>query len=268
MYRRAVLRVVVAGPDVDVVAHAVALAAHDQDALGVGLQRRVAVDDVDARLLQRPRPADVRALVEARLELDQADRLLAALGGPDERRHERRVVATCGTRSCLIARTSGSSTACSTKRSTEVDERVVGVVDEDVALADRGEHVGRSSSSPCRRGWVTGVHGGSRSSVKPGSSAICQRSLRSSRPAIVVDLRAPRRAAPRTSCWRRAGLMPALDLDAHDLAEAAPAQLGLDRLEEVVGLVGDLEVGVARDAEDAVVEDLHAREERVEVARR
>ena len=71
---------VVAGADVDVVAHAVALAAHDEDALRVGLQRRVAVDDVHARLLQRARPPDVRALVEARLELHQAHRLLAALG--------------------------------------------------------------------------------------------------------------------------------------------------------------------------------------------
>src|SRR3712207_8921703 len=39
------LRVVVAGPDVDVVAHAVALAPHDEHALGVGLQRRVPVED-------------------------------------------------------------------------------------------------------------------------------------------------------------------------------------------------------------------------------
>ena len=73
-------RVVVARADVHVVAHAVALAAHDEDALRVGLERRVAVDDVHARLLERARPADVRPLVEARLELHEADRLLAALG--------------------------------------------------------------------------------------------------------------------------------------------------------------------------------------------
>jgi hypothetical protein len=76
VYRRA-WRVVVAGADVHVVAHAVALAAHDEHALGVGLQRRLAVDDVHAGLLQRLGPVDVHALVEARLQLDQADRLLA-----------------------------------------------------------------------------------------------------------------------------------------------------------------------------------------------
>ena len=51
------------------------------------------------------------------------------------------------------------------------------------------------------------------------------------------------------------------DLDPHDVAEAASADLELDRLEQVVGLVGDLEVGVARDAEDGALADLHAREE-------
>ena len=55
------------------------------------------------------------------------------------------------------------------------------------------------------------------------------------------------------------------DLEPHDLAEAPAAQLVLDRLEQVVGLVGDLEVGVAGDAEQVVADDLDAREQRVEV---
>ena len=93
------LGVVVAGADVQVVADAVALAAHDEDALGVGLQRRQAVDDVHARLLQRAAPLDVRALVEARLDLDQADGLLAALGGADQRRAPAASRRSCGTRS-------------------------------------------------------------------------------------------------------------------------------------------------------------------------
>ena len=40
-------------------------------------------------------------------------------------------------------------------------------------------------------------------------------------------------------------------LEPHDLAEAAPAQLVLHGAQQVVGLVGDREVGVARHAEDA-----------------
>ena len=55
------------------------------------------------------------------------------------------------------------------------------------------------------------------------------------------------------------------ELDAHDLAEAPATQLVLDRLQQVGGVVGDLQVGVAGDAEGVVVDDLHAGEERVEV---
>ena len=58
---------------------------------------------------------------------------------------------------------------------------------------------------------------------------------------------------------------PGVDLEPHDLAEAAPAQLLLDRLQQVVGLVGDVVVGVAGDPEERVVEHLHPREERAEV---
>ena len=134
------LRVVVAGPDVHVVAHAVALAAHDEDALGVRLQRRVAVDDVHAGLLERARPADVRPLVEARLELHEADRLLAALGRADERRDERRVVARAVDRQ-LDRQHVGVGDRLLDEALDRRGERVVRVVDEDVALAHRREHV-------------------------------------------------------------------------------------------------------------------------------
>ena len=65
----------------------------------------------------------------------------------------------------------------------------------------------------------------------------------------------------------QAGVHARADLHPYDLAEAAPAQLVLDRLQQVVGLVGDGEVGVAGDLEVVVVEDLHPREQRVEVGR-
>jgi hypothetical protein len=55
------------------------------------------------------------------------------------------------------------------------------------------------------------------------------------------------------------------DLEPHDLAEASSSQLVLDRPQQVVGLVGDLKVRVARDPEQVVADDLHPREERVQV---
>ena len=137
VYRRAVVRVVVAGADVHVVAHAVALAAHDEDALGVRLQRR----DGRRRRARPPPPARCAQWMFARSSKRalSSTRQTACL----PRSAARISAGTSGESSlvrytvCLIASTSGSATACSTKRSTEVDERVVGVVDEDVALAHR-----------------------------------------------------------------------------------------------------------------------------------
>ncbi len=59
---------------------------------------------------------------------------------------------------------------------------------------------------------------------------------------------------------------PGAHLEPHDLAEPPAPQLVLDRLQQVVGLVGDLEVGVARHPEQVVADDLHPREQRVEMA--
>ena len=85
------LLVVVARADVAVAADAARLAAHHERGLGVGLQPDEAVDDVHPRLLQHPRPGDVRRLVEARGELDERHHLLARLGGGDERADDRAV---------------------------------------------------------------------------------------------------------------------------------------------------------------------------------
>ena len=85
--------VVVACPDVDVAPEAVGLAPDDERHLRVDLQVGESVHDVHARLLHRARPLDVAPLVEARLQLEEADRLLPVLGGLDQRRDELRLVA-------------------------------------------------------------------------------------------------------------------------------------------------------------------------------
>ncbi|MEY9487737.1 hypothetical protein RKD26_003531 [Streptomyces calvus] len=53
------------------------------------LEADQAVDDVAAGLLQLARPLDVGVLVEAGLDLDQDEDLLAGLGGVDERVDDR-----------------------------------------------------------------------------------------------------------------------------------------------------------------------------------
>ena len=86
-------RVIVAGAIVDVAAQAVGLAAGHQRRLGVGLQVHEAVDHLGAGALQVARPADVRGLVEARLELDQGGNRLARLRRLDQRIDDGRIVA-------------------------------------------------------------------------------------------------------------------------------------------------------------------------------
>ena len=59
-----------------------------------------------------------------------------------------------------------------------------------------------------------------------------------------------------------------VDLEPDDAPELrTPAQDELHRLEEVLGVVGQLEVGVTRDSEGVVGDGLHTWEEAVEVRR-
>src|SRR4029079_18810332 len=83
--------VVVAGPDVALQAQPGALTSDDEADLRVGLEPDEAVDDVGARLLELAGPDDVRLLVEAGLDLDEDDDLLAALGGADQVADDRAV---------------------------------------------------------------------------------------------------------------------------------------------------------------------------------
>ena len=78
------LRVVVAGADVGIATQTVRLVADHQGQLAVRLQPDDAVDDVAAVLLQPARPGDVGLLVEAGLDLDQDEHLLAGLGRVDQ----------------------------------------------------------------------------------------------------------------------------------------------------------------------------------------
>ncbi|CAB5034842.1 unannotated protein [freshwater metagenome] len=54
-------------------------------------------------------------------------------------------------------------------------------------------------------------------------------------------------------------------LQPHYLAERPLPQLGFDRLEQVVGLVGDVEIGVACNAEATVIDHFHLGEEPLKV---
>ena len=136
------LRVVVAGPDVDVAAQAGALAPDDERGLAVRLEADQAVDDVRAGALQLAGPDDVRLLVEAGLDLDEDHDLLAAFGGADERLDQRRVAGRAVER-LLDRQDVGIVGGLGDEPLDRRRERLVRVVDQDVAGADGREHVRR-----------------------------------------------------------------------------------------------------------------------------
>ena len=140
------LGVVVAGADVGIAADAamtvagVALVADDHRELAVGLEPDDAVDDVAAGLLELACPADVGLLVEARLDLDDHQHLLAGLGGVDEGVDDRGVARRAVER--LLdrqhVRVGGGLLDEALHRG---GERVVGVVQQHVVAACGLEHV-------------------------------------------------------------------------------------------------------------------------------
>jgi hypothetical protein len=130
-------------------------------------------------------------------------------------------------------------------------ERVVRVVDEDVPAAHRPEHVALAVLPGCRRGCVTGRPRRVAQLVEARELDDGPQVLQVEHPLDLVDLPRldPERGGQRLA---QAGRHARVELHADHLAEAPAAQLGLHGAQEVVGLVGDLEVRVAGDPEDPV----------------
>ena len=116
-----------------------------------------------------------------------------------------------------------------------------------------------------QRGGIIGAHGSSFSSGR-SSATSCQRSAWSRRPSTRVDVVRPHAEPGDEPLAQRPGRR-GRHLEADGVAEAAAAELRLDRLEQVVGVVRELEVGVAGDAEQRPLGDLHPGEEHGEEVR-
>ena len=159
----------------------------------------------------------------------------------------------------LMAITSGSIAEPAHERLERPLERLVRLLDEEVGARDLREHVaGVRGGREAGRGTI-GTQGSSFSSGRSRAAIwLDSRTGRAARDRVdlvVADAEAGLEAFDHRLRGRRG------DLEADGVAEAAAAQLELDRLEQVVGLVGDLEVGVTGDAEDSALGDLHLREE-------
>ena len=194
--------------------------------------------------------------------------------GADQRRDERRVVARA-VHGLLDREHLGVGDGLLDEALHRGRERVVRMVEQDVALAHRGHHVGllvtalalRARHRFARRLQARLGDRGPRLVAQVGETrhvhhvpevVEVEQPLDLEQLALLDLQRVHQRLA-------QAPAHAGADLDPDDLAEAPPAQLLLDRPQQVVGVVVDGEVGVARDPEDVDVDDLHAREERVEV---
>ena len=258
------LRVVVAGPDVEVASQPGPLAADDERDLRVGLEADEAVHDVRARLLQRPGPDDVVLLVEAGLDLDQDDDLLARSAA---RMSARTIGESPDVRYsvCLIVRTSGSSAAWEMNRSTEAVNDSYGWCRKmSPARIWANRSTGSSSSVGRRRSGTTGtyercleVRAVEVGELPQGGEVHHPGDLER---VLVADVDALHQDLAGELGHR------ALDLEPHGVAEPPAPHLLLDREQEIVRLVLlDRDVGVAGHPEQVRLDDVHAPEQLVEV---
>ena len=169
---------------------------------------------------------------------------------------------------CLMASTCGSFAACSRNACTLVANDSYGWWTSTSRLADRREDVG-AAVLLARAGRRSAVVGTCARVVQLGPIDLgeVEQAAQIERTGQAVDLlRGDVELADQQV--EREVVHVVADLEADRRAEAAPQQLGLERLDEVLGLVLlDHDVLVAREAERVVVEDLHAGEEVFEVVR-
>ncbi len=253
------LRVVVDGDHMAVALEAVRLLAHNERELAVRLQSDDAVYDVHTRALELARKCDVRVLVEARLEFDEREHLLAGVRGVDERVDDRRVARRAVER--LLDREHLRVGCClREERLHRSGERVVRVVQQDVALADRREDVLRTARLDLCDLAVRRRHERAELEVRPVDAAELEQHGRVERGGQAVDLlRRHAHLVGEQLREERRGLVR--DLQADRRPEAAAQQLLFNRVEQVLGVVFlDLDVLVARHAEsDDAVYDVHTR---------
>ena len=239
-----------------VAADAVFLAAHDHRDLGVRLEAEDAVDDVAAGFLEAARHDDVVLLVEARLDLHEHRDLLAVAGSVGERRDDRRLA-----RDAVERLLDGEYGIVIGGRADEVldrRERLVRMVDEHVLLADGLPDVLRLARGKLdRRLRHEGLVAQRIVAAEVGER---REEGAAERPVNRVDVEL---VELELLLERLARLLRARfgDLEAHGRALAPLLEGFLDFEQQVVDVLADVEVGVARDTERRRLEDLVAGEE-------
>ncbi len=251
-------RVIVAGAEVAVCAVGLALAAHDHRNLGVGLPVDEAVDHLHAGALELGSPEQVLLLVEPRLELDHGGDRLARLGRGDQRRDHRRLLAGAVQR--LLDR---DDIGIGCRLAQEIDhhlEAFVGVVDDDVFLADGGEAIAIVLANAFGIARAVGLELEVRAVLlddrgEPGEAD------------QAVGLGHHRLIEPELVAQQFLGgeIESALQLQQDHRTATTALDGGAEIADEILRILLDLEVAVAQHAEHPVAADLEPGKQQVRV---
>ncbi len=254
------LRIVVAGAHVAVAAQSIGLLAHHKAQLAVGLQSHDAVHHVHARAFELAGPRDVGVLVEARLDLDQSQHLLARVRGVNQRVDNRRIAGRTVQR-LLDGQHLRVGGGLRQERLHGRREGIVRVVQQDVAFADGGEDVLRTGRFDLRDLAVGGRNERAVLEVRTVDASKLEQHGRVERRRQTVDLvGADAQLVGEQLGQERAGLVGDLQTDRR--SEAAAQQLLLHGVEQVLGVILlHVDVLVTGDAEGAGLLDDHAGEQ-------
>src|SRR5436305_13637704 len=84
---------IIAGAKVDILPEAIGIAPYHEQRFAVRFQSHHAIDDMRARFLELPGPANIGGLIEAGAQFDQSGDLLAIIGSLDQSLNDRRITA-------------------------------------------------------------------------------------------------------------------------------------------------------------------------------
>ena len=220
----------------------------------MGLELDEAVDDLDAGPLHLLGPPDVRLLVEARLELDQCGNRLSRLCSLGQRLDDRRIGR--GPVERLLDRDHVGVARRLLQELHDDVETLIGMVDEQVLLADRGEAVAAVLADALGEAGVVGLE----LQIRPVDADELRKLVQANHAVDLDDLVAVDLKLAHDQAAQMVG-HAGRELEPDDDAEPTLLQHRFEDTDEVLRLLLDIEVGVTDDPERTGALHLVTREE-------
>ena len=243
-----------------VAAQAIGLLADHKRELAVRLESDDAVDHMHAGAFELAGPHDVRVLIEPRFDLDEREDLLAGVRSVNQRVDDRRIAGRAVQR-LLDGEHLRVGGRLGEERLHGSREGIVGMVQQDVALADGGENVLRMAGFDFRNLPVGDRDERAVLEIRAVDGLQFEQNRHVQRGGKTVDLVGAdaqlvgEQLGEERAC--RVG-----DLEADRRSKAAAQQFFLHRVEQVFGVVFlDVDILVSGDAEGSRLLDNHAGEQ-------